>query len=255
MEFDSYCKNIGIDHYYGKEDYPDQSHYDGHWGIFDHYFLDFFADKIDEMKEPFFTSVFTLSSHQPYSIPKKFQGQFAKGDLAIHESIGYADHSLELFFKRIKGRPWFNNTLFVITGDHTQKLRTKKYNNGLGRYRVPIIFYDPNQNLGPKSGKLVTQHVDIMPTVLDLLRFKPENRLLFGTSVFNKDKGRLINLTSRTFIYLDYPYLIYYLNGVKKVENIETGGPTDWPKILLDELKAYLQYTRNGLLLNDIYSE
>ena len=64
------------------------------------------------MNEPFFTSIFTLSSHQPYSIPKQYQNKFGKGTLKIHESIGYVDESLKEFFDKASKQSWYENTLF-----------------------------------------------------------------------------------------------------------------------------------------------
>ena len=114
MDFDAYCYSIGFEKYFALEDYPDQSHYDGHWGVYDHHYLNYVVDELDKHKEPFFSGIFTLSSHQPYSIPHELQGKFPKGSLPIHESIGYADYALSQFFEKAKDRPWFNNTLFVI---------------------------------------------------------------------------------------------------------------------------------------------
>ena len=68
-------------------------------GIFDEEFLQFFASKMSKFKEPFFTTLFTISSHNPYIIPEKYKGKFPKGTTKIQESIAYSDYALEQFFK------------------------------------------------------------------------------------------------------------------------------------------------------------
>lgn len=261
MDFDAYAKSIGFERYYALEDYPDQTHFDGNWGIFDHHYLKYFADQMDKYEVPFFSSIFTLSSHQPYSIPKEFEGKFKKGQLEIHESIGYADHSLKIFFDYAKDKSWFKDTLFIITADHTSKLDTKKYNNILGRYRVPLLFYHPTRDLNYYSSDKVTQHADILPSILDYLGVEFEKRLYFGSSVFSKNNGRMINYTSGSYLFFSPPYALRY-DKVKPVlfkvvdgnlQSMAQSEEIEFDKIL-NELKAYIQYTNNGLRNNNIYS-
>ncbi len=250
MDFDAFTLSVGIDKYFGKEDYPTSEHYDGNWGIFDHYFYQFFADYLDKEKEPFFSAFFSLSSHQPYAIPTEFAGKFPKGELEIHESIGYADFSVVNFLESVKDKAWYKNTLFVLTADHTQKLHSKKFNNKLGRYRVPIWFFHPTIDLSGFKSRNIAQHADIYPSVLDFLGLEKRS-LLFGSSVFGKDSGAVINNASGNYF--------YYKNGVLVSEGnekfkLEQGDENSFPG-LVDELKAYIQYTQNGLLKNKLYPE
>lgn len=261
MDFDAYTKSIGFEYYYALEDYPDQSHFDGHWGIYDHYYLQYFADMLDTYKSPFFTSVFTLSSHQPYSIPKMFENTFNKGTLEIHESIGYADYALRSFFEYAKNKSWFQNTLFIITADHTSKLNSEKFNNILGRYRVPLLFYHPTRDLRNYSTNKITQHADILPSILDYLGINYEQKLYFGSSVFAKDEGRMINYNSGSYIFFRPPFVIRY-DKVKPVFYKDVNGElveasleiTENENEILKELKAIIQYTNNGLRNNSLYS-
>lgn len=259
MGFDSFCKTIGFDNYYGLEDYPDDEHYDGNWGVYDHNFFNFMLDKTKEIEKPFLNVFFSLSSHQPYSIPSDFSGLFLKGKLPIHESIGYTDLSLKKFFGLAKEQDWFNNTLFIITADHTQKLHSKKYQTILGRYRVPIIFYHPQLEL-PKNKKLV-QHVDILPSILDFLDIEHEPRLYFGSSVFNQDPGRMFNFNSGNYLYAKEDRLILYDLQKYKTYALESGTLTqsrvdsNEGENFLKELKAMIFYANHGLIRNNIYNE
>ncbi len=258
MEFDSYTRAIGIDKYFGKEDYPNQDHFDGNWGIYDHHFFDYMSDYLSSVNGPFFSTIFTLSSHQPYSVPAEFNGKFPKGNLEIHESIGYVDHSLKLFFEKAKQRKWFENTLFIITADHTQKLSKKEFLNTLGQYRVPLLLFHPRYDLGKYKQAKVTQHVDVFPTVLDFLDIEESNFLPYGASVFSKDPGRMINFIGERYLYFKPPYLLSFSDKPQsfavyddKLEAEKLVNEVD--KQMVEELKHYIQFTNNGFIKNKLF--
>jgi phosphoglycerol transferase MdoB-like AlkP superfamily enzyme len=160
------------------------------------------------MKEPFFSSIFSCSSHHPYKIPKEFNNKFKKGKHPMHECVQYTDHSLKLFFNKIKHEPWYKNTLFVITADHTNISFEKKYRSPIGIFRVPIIFYDPsNINLNQKSKKII-QQIDIMPSILSYLDYnKPF--LSLGNNIFNSENGFAINYNNGFQMIIDERVVIY----------------------------------------------
>lgn len=168
MGFQAFTQIAGIDRYIGKNEYPNENDYDGNWGIFDEPFLQFVAQDLSKQEEPFFSGIFTLSSHHPYTIPEQHKGKFKEGKIPILKSISYADYSLKQFFKTAKQQAWFKNTLFIITADHTQHNLKPSYNNSIGQYRIPLFYYLPNGSLKQSSNK-VSQQNDIFPTTLSLL--------------------------------------------------------------------------------------
>ena len=186
MGFYGFVKKAGFENYFGLEEYDNYKDYDGTWGIYDEPFFKYFAKKLKSTKEPFFSTFFSLSAHPPYSLPEKYVDVFSKGELAIHELISYSDFSLKKFFDEIKNEKWFNNTIFVITADHTSpKSADSDYKNRIGRYSIPLFFYTPDNSLKGQSN-VITQHIDIMPSLLDALGYnKPY--FSFGESVFYKD--------------------------------------------------------------------
>ena len=191
MGFYGFAKKAGFQKYYGLEEYDNKDDYDGTWGIYDEPFFKFFARKLKDKDQPFLSTFFSLSAHPPYNLPNHHNSRFKEGDLKIHKLISYSDYSLKIFFNNVKNEDWFNNTLFVITADHTSpKSSDSIYKNKIGRYSIPMLFYTADKSLiGIDS--VVTQHIDIMPTVLDFLAYnKPF--VSFGESVFRK-KGWAIH--------------------------------------------------------------
>jgi phosphoglycerol transferase MdoB-like AlkP superfamily enzyme len=193
MGFQSFANLVGIDHYFGKTEYGNEADSDGIWGIWDEPFLQFFGKKLDQFPQPFFSTVFTLSSHDPFKIPSKYKNKFKKGSHPIYETLSYTDLALRRFFESVKNKPWFRNTIFVITADHTSSHATlPAYSNNLGRFRVPIFFYFPEVIKPTKSEKMI-QQIDVFPSLMALLSFnKPF--VVFGKNLFSdQEKDYAIN--------------------------------------------------------------
>jgi phosphoglycerol transferase MdoB-like AlkP superfamily enzyme len=183
MGFDSFAKMAGFDDYFGLNQYPEKSDFDGIWGVWDEPFFKFFGEKLNSFKQPFVASIFSVSSHHPFKVPEKYAGKFKKGSAPILEVVGYTDFSLRELFNKISKTPWFKNTLFVVTADHTNESIHKEFQNNLGSYSVPIIFYKQGSDLtGIK--KRIAQQIDIMPTLLSYLNFD-EEFISFGNNLLD----------------------------------------------------------------------
>jgi len=191
MGFQAFARATGFEHYYGRTEYNQDPNYhgnedfDGTWAIWDEEFLQYYADCMDKMQQPFMTAVFTASSHSPFSLPKRYHGVFPKGEEELQECVAYSDNAMRLFFQKAKQMPWYKNTLFVITADHTSKQIDPFYLTSLGRYCVPIIFYAPGDSLlhGYDTERVVEQ-TDIMPTVLSYLHYD-QPYLAFGKDMLH----------------------------------------------------------------------
>jgi len=188
MGFDAFCNSAGFENYFGKNEYPNPADFDGSWGISDEPYLQYIADKLNSTAEPFLGAVFTLSSHHPYKVPEKYRNKFRKGPLEIQETIMYTDYALKEFFAKAETMPWFNNTIFVITADHTSEAYQPFYKNRVGQYAVPIIFYQPQGDTAGHQNR-IAQQTDILPTLLDMLHY-PKPFIAFGSSVLRTDEPR-----------------------------------------------------------------
>ncbi len=215
MGFLGYSNILGIDHYYGKTEFNDDSKSDGIWGIWDEYFFQYIADELGKKKSPFFAAIFTLSSHAPYKLPKEFEGKFPVGHKPVHKMVGYTDYAFKKFFNRVKKEPWYNNTIFVFTADHTNQKYYKKYRKGINRLAVPIIFFKPDNSLA-KLDTVVAQQIDIYPSILDLIGYKKPFRS-WGRSVFSNDMAPFaITHSGNVFYYIKNDYTLVF-DGKKTI--------------------------------------
>lgn len=198
MRFNDFAKIIGIDNYFGLNEYQKKDKdYDGAWGIFDEPYLQYFAKELNKKEEPFFSTIFTISSHHPYSIPKEHSGKFPKGNLPLHETVGYTDYALKHFFKTAKEMPWFKNTIFVFTADHSARSNALKYKTRLGRYAIPFFIYSASGNLKGNSSEIF-QHIDITPTILSLVSEK--NKIIsFGNNAFDDSQKFAVQFINNTY--------------------------------------------------------
>ena len=177
MGFMAFARSTGFQQYYGREDYNDDPRFggdddfDGMWAIWDEPFLQYYATKMSEMKEPFMTAVFTASSHHPYHVPEQYKDVYPEEGIEIHKCIRYTDMAIGKFFEKASHEPWFKNTIFVLTSDHTNLSDHPFYQTDIGGFCSPIIIYDPSQPVGEMQDK-IAQQIDILPTVMGMLHYQ-----------------------------------------------------------------------------------
>ena len=191
MGFQAFARSTGFKDYYGREDFSSdkrfggEQEFDGTWAIWDEPFLQYYCAKMSEMKEPFMTAVFTASSHHPYVVPEKYRERFPEEGIEIHKCIRYTDMALGEFFRSASRQPWFKNTIFVLTSDHTNLSDHDYYQTDLGGFCSPIIIYEPGiTDLQPAVQDKIAQQIDILPTVLGMLHY-PKPYFAFGIDVLN----------------------------------------------------------------------
>jgi len=199
MGFLGFANILGIDNYYGRTEFNDDSQFDGFWGIWDEPFLQFMKNTLNKKKTPFFASVFTISSHEPYIIPEKYKNKFHEGGVPIHKCAEYTDYSLKCFFNEAKKEPWFSNTIFVFVADHCNQIYYDEFQKPINRFAVPIIIYKPNSKLVGVNTDLA-QQIDIYPTILDMIGYKKPFRS-WGRSLFDSKTTTPFVINSTGTIY------------------------------------------------------
>jgi phosphoglycerol transferase MdoB-like AlkP superfamily enzyme len=261
MGFDSFTKMAGFDDYIGLNQYPDKGDFDGIWGVWDEPFFKFFGEKLNNFHQPFLASIFSVSSHHPFKVPEKYAGRFKKGPAPILEVIGYSDFALRELFNEISTSPWFKNTLFVITADHTNESVHKEFQNNFGSYCVPIIFFKPGSDLKGYKQR-IAQQIDILPTVLNYLNYD-EPYVAFGNDLLDDSyESFAFNTNGSTYnIYMKDHILEMIDNKVVGLYNYKNdiflginliNKEPEIEKMMEEKLKAIIQTYNSRLIDNNM---
>jgi len=183
-------------------------HYENIWGVADEDLFDLVIGEIDASlarsggKQPVFAHVMTTSNHRPFSYPE--------GRIDIPSGSGrdgavkYTDWAIGHFIDAAKKKPWFADTVFVITADHGASAR------GTGeipidRYLIPVLFYSPAHLRPGRVDRLMSQ-IDVSPTLLGRLNFSYDSKF-FGQDIFRVPAGE-----ERAFV-ANYQSLGYLRDG------------------------------------------
>lgn len=216
MGFQAYANLIGIQRYYGKTEYNNDQDYDGIWGIWDDKFLSYWADEMNKFPQPFMSTLFTVSSHDPFQVPEAYKGRFPKGPLPVCEPMGYTDHALQQFFEKAKKMPWYKNTLFVITADHSTVAHYPEYQTSVGNFSIPILFFSPGDTtLRGIDKQTLLQQIDIGPSILGYLHYD-QPYFSFGKNVFKPGPANYAVNYDGVYQWYNGPYLLQY-DGQKAV--------------------------------------
>lgn len=230
MAFDFFAAAAGYESYFGMNEFNNVKEFDGTWGIWDESFFQYVNQQLISMQEPFFATLFTLTSHPPFMIPKRYEQDFQKQKNQYAQVIRYTDYSLKKFFETASKQPWFNRTLFVIVADHGAHFDSPLYHTPRGGVSIPIVFYSPNKSLKGVYNQPV-QQIDILPSVIDFLQV-PCKYVSFGESIFKKDSVR---------------YVYNFLNGIYHIEDEQYHLEFDGTKTV-----ALFDYTSDPLFLKNI---
>ncbi len=260
MGFDNFARLAGYDHYYGKNEYDGPANdYDGHWGIYDHAYFSFMIRQLNLWNEPFHAAFFSISSHHPYKIPEKYRDRIDLKMPPIQQGMTYADAALRSFFNEAKMQPWYKNTLFVITSDHSGPAGTPYSANRLGAYHIPLVFIIPGDST-PKVHWEIAQQCDVLPSVLQLIHY-PGKYSAFGRDLFASSKGWSVNYSNNSW-QLITDELILQFDGQEsshlyrrrdhllKKNLLKKGDPSIREQERF--LKAVLQQYRYGLIHNQL---
>ena len=252
MGFLGFSKTLGFNNYYGKDEYNNDSDYDGYWGIWDLPFLKFTKEVIDKKSEPFLSTIFTVTSHEPYIIPDEFEGYFDEGNVPMHKAARYTDYSIRQFFEIAKDENWFNNTIFIFTADHGNQTYYSFYEKMINRFANPLMIYSHGSNLKGVSNQL-SQHLDIYPTIVDLINYNKPFRS-WGQSLLSgfEDDSFVVNyFGAGSYFYMDNDYIL--VSDGNKVTGFYDSKDFDLSNNLIEESNSKmidLEYKFN-LFLQD----
>lgn len=197
MGFGAFARTTGIEHLYSRQDY-EKVHgggdFDGYWGIWDEKFIGYMGEELQKSQEPFFATIFTLTSHHPFVVPEEYEGKLPEGLTPNHKCVSYVDQAIGKFFSRYENEEWFRNTIFVFVADHVSSEQfSDEFRSSPGSYQVVGFIHAPESSLVGEHHQVVSQ-VDIMPTLLGLLG-EDEPYFAFGRDIFGEHENEPISVS------------------------------------------------------------
>ncbi len=247
------------------KNYYDQDTYDSHyensgWGVDDHLFLPFVAEKLNTLPQPFCASLLTLSLHHPFPIPEPYKTLLDSIKDPVKKSMKYTDISLQLFFNDIKKSSWYNNSIIVICADHTSGSLGNFEGNTINEFAIPITFIASGDSAFNNPQEQSISQIDIYPTILDYLGYNKPFKSI-GNSALSGQHPTIQYGGNGMFLIFDYPYQLEIDNHTQQITKFlkyNADRTVTWlavegnDKIKAEEmakiLKAYIQvfsYTIN----------
>ena len=266
MEFDRFTEQAGFTGYFGRNEYGNDKDFDGNWGIFDEPFLKWTANKMSTLPAPFYSEIFTISSHHPFTVPKQHIGKFPKGQIPMLEVVAYGDYALRKFFEEAKKQPWYENTLFILTADHPGPPLPEHefYQEQVGAHSTWMVVYKANGEFHGTS-EMTVQQTDIMPTVLDYVGYSGKF-MAFGNSIFDTTAERYAyNFHTPDYMILDNNYFLQFNGGhaiglyeYKKDSTMGKNLLFEYPDVtasMEQKLKAIIQTHHHVMINNKLVAE
>ena len=187
----SFMTNNGFNHFIEQSDFADPV-FANAWGVSDE---DLFRrgikelDKLHAGGKPFFATLLTVSNHRPYTYP---EGRIPETAQTRENAVRYADHALGYFFREAKSHDFYDNTLFVVMGDHGARVYGSQM-FPLQSYRIPVVLLQPDAAGHGTRCSTLGCSLDIAPTIL--ARLGGEYRsVFFGHDVVTTppEEGRAV---------------------------------------------------------------
>ncbi|PPA71047.1 LTA synthase family protein [Jeotgalibacillus proteolyticus] len=206
---------LGYDHFYSEKDYYVTEENSVNYGLKDHQFFEQSISMIKEMEIPYLAKFITLTNHFPFLLDDEdqdFQTNASSEPIVNRylSTVHYLDKSLESFFERLKEEEMYENTIFVLYGDHYGI--SSEYENGLNELigpsatplsrmenkRVPVLIHIPG--LKGNTVDKVAGQIDIRATVLHLLGEKTEEYMSFGENLLNENRKGMVVFRNGDYI-------------------------------------------------------
>ena len=219
LEFDNmhgFLRNIGFEQFVDYTQY-DQSQFLTKWGATDEQVFIKANELFRQQQGPFFGAILTLSNHSPYLVPES--ADFERVDASVKDAnilnaFKYSDYALGQFFKLARQETYFENTIFIVLGDHGKAYKGAEYALNLDRFQVPLLLYAPGI-LEPGVQNVIGSQVDILPTIMGLLKFN-YTHASFGRDLLklNEDEGFAILVSDQQIGIINHSHYLIEDLGV-----------------------------------------
>ncbi|MDR1458976.1 MAG: LTA synthase family protein, partial [Bacteroidales bacterium] len=159
----------------------------GKLGIHDEYMLAYHLNSLKKQEEPFFSVLFTLSSHSPYDEPKNVSPLgWDTAEIKYLNAVKYTDYWLGQYFDSVKNQSWYDNTLFILVADHSHPSHIERSYYEMNYQRIPMLWYGNvlKEEFKGIQYDVIGSHVDIPETLLSQLGYE-DSLFTWGKNMFN----------------------------------------------------------------------
>ncbi len=238
----SYLYNGNFDRIVDKNDFPSELQ-SSKWGVHDAFVFDkFISEHKVKTSKPFFSTLLTLSSHEPFETSR--ENIVIPGESAHEQylnSINYTDEVLGKFIENSKKEDWWNNTLIIIVADHGKILPGSK--NRSEDFEIPMLWTGGAINQ-TANVPMIGSQIDIASSLLNQLKIE-SSEFEFSKNLFgNKTMPWAYFAFNDGFGYIK-PKKILVWDNIGKIPITKIGNVEEKDII---EGKSMLQYTYSDFL-------
>ncbi len=141
------------------------------------------------------------------------QRRLSEGPIEIFKNGGLHGLCFKEIFAEAEKKPWFKDTLFIITADHAAVHYRPEYTNDIGTYKIPLILYHPTYKFPAVDTSMVAQQTDILPTILDFLNIPQNDRNYLGSSLFAPGDKVAVNFNDGHYLLFAKDYFMRWAPG------------------------------------------
>lgn len=218
----AFFRTNGFDEIYAQENYPAEKVVNS-FGVQDDFLYQYalpILNKQAESGQPFFTVLLSISNHPPYVIPDYFKPHSEKPEDQIVE---YADWSIRQFMTEAEKQPWFDNTIFVLLGDHGKLVGSPESEIPQSYNHIPLMIY--GKDIQPEIKDNFGGQVDVAPTLLGLLNISyTQNNL--GIDLLKEQRPCMFYTADNLIAARDTTHLYIYSPDNKQEFRYEQTGST-----------------------------
>lgn len=234
----AFLRTNGFHEIHAEENYPADKIANS-FGVQDDYLFSYAISTLNQRaadNQPFFSVILTISNHPPYVIPSHFNPNREKNDEQIVE---FADWSIKQFMTEAKRQSWYDNTLFVLLGDHGKIVGTPECDMPQSYNHVPFIIH--GNGITPETRCDLSGQIDVAPTILSLLGIGyTQNN--FGINLEKESRPYIFYTTDKHIAARDSSRLFIYEPSENRqscyaiTENSLMPAPSD---SIYDDMKRY----------------
>ncbi|WP_278587891.1 LTA synthase family protein [Limosilactobacillus pontis] len=247
---DNAYKSFGYQYFFSKEYFPKTKDYDAGYGMKDKIFMKETAHYIEQLPQPFYAKIITVTNHYPYILDKQNKDiePWKTGDDTVDpyvQTARYLDEALGEFLDYLDRSGLRQNSVLVLYGDHygisnnhqpavAQILHKKKLTNyDLAMFqKVPFMINMP----GLKGGIDHTYggEIDVLPTLEDLLGISSKNYIQFGQDLLSPERNQIVPFRNGDWVtpkYTKYNGDYFYTKNGKQITKATSKQKAEFSKI------------------------